>query len=46
MDEHRFFKPLVSFPNLFEVMIGQRGVLVVANGNMLNFKSILPVVRH
>ena len=27
-------------------MIGQRGVLVVANGNMLNLKSILPVVRH
>jgi hypothetical protein len=46
MDEHRFFKPLVSFPNLFELVIGQRGVLVVANGNMLNLKSILPVVRH
>lgn len=24
MDEHRFSKPLVSFPNLFEVVIGQR----------------------
>jgi hypothetical protein len=22
MDEHRFFKPLVSFPNLFELVIG------------------------
>ena len=39
MDEHRLFKPLVSFPKLFELVIGQHGVLVVANGNMLNLKS-------
>ena len=40
------FKLLVSTPNLFKLAVRERGVLVVTNGDVLNLKSILPVVRN
>jgi hypothetical protein len=46
VNQHGFFKPLVSLPNLFKLAVRERGVPVVTNGDMLNEQVICAIVRH
>jgi hypothetical protein len=46
VDQHWPIEPLVRFPNLLELVIGERGMLVVANWNMHDLKSVNVIVRN
>jgi len=44
--QHWLLKPLVGSPNLFELVIGEHGMLVVSNWNMHNAEAVRAVVGN
>jgi len=46
VNQDRLFQALKRFPNFLELSIRKRGMLVVANWDVLDAESVLPVVRN